>query len=115
MSRGFDLFIEEALRYRRYYEDPVGLGRMVKEIAQRRIPGAAVYIFGSVARGTYTAGSDIDVLIILPHSYSREVLDRLKAEIMLEIDAPIEVHIATREEFERWYARFIRGEELVEV
>lgn len=115
MSRGFDIFIEEALRYRRYYENPLELGRAVAAIARRRVPDARVYIFGSTARGRYTGGSDIDVLIVTPARLGREAADGLRARIVLEVDAPAEVHIASAEEFERWYRRFVREEELIEI
>lgn len=33
--------------------------------------------------------------------------DRVKALVYERIDAPIELHIASRDEFEGWYKRFI--------
>jgi len=34
-------------------------------------------------------------------------VDKVKALIYERIDVPIELHIASREEFEGWYRRFI--------
>lgn len=115
MSKGFSIFIEEAIRYRKYCENPSELGRKVKELVQRCIPNPAIYIFGSAIRGKYTAGSDIDILVVVPSKQDREMLDKLKAEIILEIDAPMEIHIATREEFEKWYRKFIDPGEIMEI
>lgn len=80
---GFDIFIEETPRYRRCYRDPVKLDRRIKEIARRLIPSTEVYIFGSVSPGQVYGWERYrcDVLIATPNSCSREVLDRLRAEI----------------------------------
>ncbi|MGC8570330.1 MAG: nucleotidyltransferase domain-containing protein [Caldivirga sp.] len=64
-------------------------------------------MFGSVVRGRYTAASDIDILIIT--NSRKEVIDALKARIYSKIDAPIQVHIVTQEQYERWYRRFINN------
>ncbi|WP_292000331.1 hypothetical protein [Caldivirga sp.] len=37
------------------------------------------------------------------------MIDALKARIYSEIDAPIQVHIVTQEQYERWYRRFINN------
>jgi predicted nucleotidyltransferase len=37
----------------------------------------------------------------------KEEATLLKAEIYKTVDAPVEIHVATREQFERWYKRFI--------
>jgi hypothetical protein len=37
----------------------------------------------------------------------KEEATLLKAEIYKTVDAPVEVHVATQEQFERWYKRFI--------
>ena len=113
---GFDIFIEETPRYRRCYRDPVKLDRRIKEIARRLIPSTEVYIFGSVSPGQVYGWERYRCL----DSYSKQLQQGGSRQIKsrdsaLEIDAPIELHIATRREFENWYARFIGRDELIEV
>jgi Nucleotidyltransferase domain. len=64
-----------------------------------------VYVFGSALTGRYTAASDVDILLVADMGKEEAVL--LKAEIYKAVDAPVEVHVATREQFEKWYKRFI--------
>ena len=57
-----------------------------------------VYVIGSVARGRYTALSDIDVLIVVPRdkvkrSLVREIMLRAIDAYSLPEDAPVELHI----------------------
>jgi len=114
-SEGFEVFVEEAKRNREHFENPAELGRRIKEVVSRRHRDAKVYIFGSTARGTYTAASDIDVLVILPGKIDRDSAARLKAEVLLEVNAPIELHVVSAEEYARWYKRFIDERELLEI
>ncbi|ABL78699.1 nucleotidyltransferase domain-containing protein [Thermofilum pendens] len=103
MSRG------SALRFLRDYRAVAGL---VKEVARRFDPEARVFVFGSAVRGDYTAASDIDVLVVT------SAVDR-KYDLMVEVyrstEAPVELHVASPEQFEKWYKRFIPPSELVEV
>ncbi|PLJ78364.1 MAG: hypothetical protein B7L53_01605 [Thermofilum sp. NZ13] len=87
----------------------------MKEVVSRHHKDAKVYIFGSTARGTYTAASDIDVLVVLPGKIDSDSAARLKAEVLLEVNAPIELHVVSTEEYARWYKRFIDERELLEI
>lgn len=102
---GFDLYIEEGREtleaFRRYRE----VAQRVKEAARRLVGDVRVYVFGSVLTGRFTAASDIDILIVA--EVDREAAARLKAEIYSQIDAPLEIHVATPEQFQRWYLRFV--------
>lgn len=84
----------------------------VKAIVKEFDPHAEVYVFGSAVRGELTAASDIDILVVT------ERVDR-KYEMMVSVykrvNAPVELHVTTRETYRRWYARFIGREELVKV
>ena len=77
------------------------------------MPGARVYLFGSYARGEATAASDVDVLVVIEESdYARA--DEVRALLRRRfLGYPLEVHVVTREQYERWYARFV--DTLVEV
>ena len=89
----------------------IAIARRVKDIIVRYDPKAKVYMFGSVVKGRHTAASDIDILVVT------ERVD-LKYDMMVEVyrslDAPIELHITTRDKFEGWYRRFI-DEEFIEI
>jgi predicted nucleotidyltransferase len=67
----------------------------------RKLKPRSIILYGSMAKGTYGVGSDIDLLIIsenFPHNF----LDRLK--LLNEINpttAPIEALGYTTEEFEK--------------
>jgi len=43
----------------------------VKSIVHEKCPAAVILLYGSVSRGTETAESDYDFLIVTPHALSR--------------------------------------------
>jgi len=88
------------------------IARKVKEVVKRVDPNARVYVFGSVVRGDFTATSDIDILVVTNDLRKKyEVM----VEVYREVDAPVELHVVTEDLMKRWYLRFIRKEEIVEV
>ena len=112
-SRIFDQYIESGREVLTHLKNYRKIAEKVKEIVKEKYDDARVLVFGSVIEGRFTALSDIDILIIC--DINREEAAELKAEIIrrLGYSTPIELHIATREEFERWYRRFIgRFEEI---
>ncbi|MCC6066810.1 MAG: nucleotidyltransferase domain-containing protein [Pyrobaculum sp.] len=73
-------------------------------------PSAEVYLFGSFARGAARPDSDVDVLLISDVLgkdllSAAEAVDRITAE--LGVKGVFEIHVATRELFEKWYRNFI--------
>ena len=73
--------------------------------ALRRLVGALrperIYVFGSQARGTARPGSDVDLLVVVPHSDEwGHRRDQLAYAVMGWPHLPIEVIIRTRGEFE---------------
>lgn len=74
----------------------------------------ALYLFGSVARDTQTAGSDVDVLAVISDDADyASVDDRLldiAYDVQLEYGVPVEVHVIRESEFK---ARRNRGEPFV--
>lgn len=86
------------------------VARKVKEVVLRYRSDARVYVFGSVVEERYTAASDIDILIVV--DVDRDEAYKIKAKIYEEVDAPIQLHIATPVQL-RWYTRFIN--KLIEV
>lgn len=86
--------------------------REVKEIIKEIDPEVQVYVFGSVVKGEYTTVSDIDVLVVT------KKID-MKYDIMVNvykrIDAPIELHVTSPEQFKRWYKKFLKPGEIEEL
>jgi predicted nucleotidyltransferase len=115
LSKGFDIYIDEGLRIRQVFDNIWEFLSDVKKQVLKLSPGAEVYLFGSVARGHYTAASDIDVLVVTD-VLDWELVDRAKAKLRrMFIDTPVELHIVDRTMFERWYKRFIGEDELVKI
>jgi len=44
---------------------------------------------------------------VVINGVSREEAYRVKAEVYRAVEAPIELHVTSSGEFERWYKRFI--------
>jgi hypothetical protein len=86
--------VEASIPFRRIVE------RYIKKIV-RTLKPKAVIIYGSAAKGSYGAGSDIDILVI-SENLPKNFLERLKT--LYEIDttnAPIQPIAYTPQEFER--------------
>jgi predicted nucleotidyltransferase len=115
LSKGFDIYIDEGLRIRQVFDNIWELLSDVKEQVLKLFPGAEVYLFGSVARGRYTAASDIDILVLTDVT-DWELVDRAKAKLRrMFIDTPVELHVVDRTMFEKWYKRFIGEDELIKI
>ncbi len=67
------------------------------------VPGVEVYVVGGVAEEKTTVYSDIDILIVVPEGVDRKnlyvkTITKAMDKHGLPLDAPVELHIATREE-----------------
>ena len=106
MSKQSDIRYLELLRdYRRVAGE-------VKRIVREIDPRAEVYVFGSVVKGRFTGASDIDILVVT------DMVDKrydFMVRVYKTVDAPVELHVASPEQFERWYRRFIASDELVRI
>lgn len=91
------------------YQD---LFKRIKEIITSYDPNAKVYVFGSLVRGKFTAASDIDILVITERI---DMKYKMMVSVYSKIKEPVELHITTKEIFERWYKRFVPENELVEI
>ncbi|MDG6931000.1 MAG: nucleotidyltransferase domain-containing protein [Nitrososphaerota archaeon] len=71
-----------------------------------------MFVLGSVAKGRYTASSDIDLLVALDLNADERA--QLMAGVFMAMpNAPIELHITDEKGWCNWYSRFI--DDLVEV
>lgn len=94
------------------FRNYIKVASRIKEIVRSIDPDVRVYVFGSVVRGTATAASDIDIMVVT------RMIER-KYEIMVKVyktvEENVELHVITEEILEKWYKRFISSEELIEV
>jgi len=81
--------------------------------AARKIVGECeVYVFGSVVEGTWTGGSDVDILIVSDNIPKRnkergEIKAKIEDEACLPPIHPFEIHLVRKEEAQ-WYWRHIK-------
>ena len=101
------MYLEEGKRALEYLSDPLSTARKVKGVLRSIREDISVYLFGSSLEGRYTAASDIDILAVVEGGLSEGERARIKALVYSAIDAPIELHVITRDELERWYSRFV--------
>jgi predicted nucleotidyltransferase len=100
MSISQDYELTRLSKLRNYQEVLKQLKILVRGID----PEARIIFFGSVLRGDYTASSDIDIIVI-PSVMAFK--DKITLAVWRSLDAPVELHIITKEQFEEWYLRFI--------
>lgn len=106
MSTGFELYIKSGKKALEQLGNYKEIAKDVAKMVRGSWRDARIYVFGSVIEGRYTAGSDIDILVVVD-GVGREEADSLKAKIYKSIDAPLEIHVASSAELENWYSRFI--------
>ncbi|MEM2297025.1 MAG: nucleotidyltransferase domain-containing protein [Ignisphaera sp.] len=115
MSKEFEAYIIYAKELERFFRNLQSILSSVKRDIEKVEPRSKVYLFGSVARGWYTYASDVDILVVLENLGCVDV-DALKIYIKSRYRGyPIELHIVDRQTFEKWYKRFIKPEELIEI
>ncbi len=100
MSISQDYELTRLSKLRNYQEVLKQLKILVRGID----PEARIIFFGSVLRGDYTASSDIDIIVI-PSVMAFK--DKITLAVWRSLDAPVELHIITKEQFDEWYLRFI--------
>ncbi|ABL78391.1 nucleotidyltransferase domain-containing protein [Thermofilum pendens] len=90
---------------RRWREYAEAVAKAAKDLR----PDAEVYVVGSVAEGRATVLSDIDILVVLEKAGNEDrkylpadIVDRAVEKYSLPVDAPVEIHVASREELARW-------------
>ena len=77
------------------------LGEIVRRLVQFYHP-ERVYLFGSAARGDASADSDYDFMVVVSDDTPVEVRSSPGVfKALLDIDAPIDVLVWRREEFDR--------------
>jgi len=78
---------------------------VLDEVVDRLVNGLhpeRIYLFGSQARGQAGAGSDLDLLVVVPESdLPRHKREAQSYDLLWGIAQPVDVIVLTREEFDR--------------
>ncbi len=101
-----DKFVAET--YKLLMENWRSVAEKVAETCLELCDQCKVYVIGSVARGTATALSDLDVLVVLPESCEPITLRKeLLRKVIWKIpyDYPLNLHVIEKGREERWLAR----------
>ena len=79
--------------------------KTLQEIVERLVRGLQpdrIYLFGSQVTGQADAGSDIDLLLVVPESdLPRHRREALSYDLLWGLPVPVDVIVLTRAEFER--------------
>ena len=111
-------FIETLTRRRRMLEEWGVWAERIAGVAREVLPGARVYVVGSIVRGDYVASSDVDILIVSENApESARERARIKASIEEHLGLPyyhpFEIHILKPSEATNYLRR--TGGHIVEV
>jgi predicted nucleotidyltransferase len=78
---------------------------ILDEVVSRLVRGLQpekIYLFGSQARGNPPPGSDIDLLVIVPHSdLPRHRREAHSYDLLWGLTTPVDVIVLTHDEFQR--------------
>ena len=78
---------------------------VIDEIVERIVAAAnpvRVLLFGSAARGTMSAHSDVDVLVVVPDGVPIRAMAQELHVRMLGVDVPVDIVVATPSVLERY-------------
>ena len=102
-------FLKEVFEERKkYFENLEEYCEEIKKIIKTLVPGAKIYLFGSIIRNEFSIGlSDIDIAIVSDKFSDRD--KKLKIFGILTkrfFYSPFEFHLLTKEQWD-FYRRFI--------
>ncbi len=107
-----DLLIEGKKRKEKYFKNYKFYCQEIKKEAKKILgENVKVLVFGSLVKRNWTLQSDIDVLIIsdnLPEDFEERGKIRTKIKSKIDPFSPFQLHLVTKEEFEKWYKNFIK-------
>jgi HEPN domain-containing protein/predicted nucleotidyltransferase len=78
---------------------------LLAELVARILPVARperIILFGSAARGTMHAHSDLDVMVVKPEPFDYDELTDALEDAVYDLPVPVDVLVATPEELERY-------------
>jgi len=104
-----DILLEEAKENRVYFDNYLKYLKMIKKEVRKVLKDVKVFIFGSILKGKFNPASDIDVLIV-SKSLDSSKKSLVKSLLYKKIGffSPFEFHLASDEEYDKWYKNFIK-------
>ncbi|MEM2523123.1 MAG: nucleotidyltransferase domain-containing protein [Candidatus Bathyarchaeia archaeon] len=96
-----DILVKAALERRKAFKNLHEKLETIKRVVKKLDPQAQIYLFGSVAEGTYTYSSDIDILVVTRLPPAEVHAELWKAQI----GEPFEIHVQTPEKVELYRAK----------
>jgi hypothetical protein len=111
--KAIDIALESFKHREKYILNYEKIAKKIKRVAIEffKDKNVKVIVFGSVVKKTYTPLSDIDILIVSDKAkLTLEELATIRLKIkesLKDFSPPIEIHVANRERFERWYKKFL--------
>ena len=81
--------------------NPKTINLLVRSIVSAVHP-LRIILFGSAARGEFQAGSDIDVLVVMPAGVHRRHTSQLLYRRIRGIGVPFDILVATPEDLEKY-------------
>ncbi len=113
MSKNFyELVLEVAKENEKLLRNWRSLAKQVARIVKELYPGARVFVTGSVVRGEAIMGSDIDIVVALPHEPGPREAARIIAHIWERLGPPdthpVEIHVVSEKQLNMY-------KELVEI
>lgn len=107
MSRSYsDVLLETMLERRRLLRSWRRLAESIARVIREAYPRARVYLAGSLARGEWTAASDIDILVVLDHEptprEAARIIEYVWEKLSLPPNHPLEIHVVGPTSLERY-------------
>lgn len=109
----FEILQEIWQENKKYFQNYKLYCQKIKKEAEKLLGVVKVLVFGSIVRGEFTPKSDIDILIIsenLPEGQEKRGKIRTKIKSNVGPFSPFQIHLATPEEYQGWYQKFIKGD-----
>ncbi len=110
MKSLYKILAKESQKSRKYFQNCIFYAKEIKKTIKELYKDAKVLVFGSAIRQKYHPDSDIDILIIsskIPQDLFKQAEIKIKIKEKFS-DAPFELHLATPQEYETWYKKFIK-------
>lgn len=111
-----DLLIQQKKENEKYFKNPQKYASLIKRKAEELLGKVKVYLFGSVVKGNWTPGSDIDILVV-SDNFDDKKGGEIRAKLLEAVGffSPFEIHLITKKIFENWYKKFIKEGEILEI
>ena len=107
MSKSYsDILLETMLERASILRNWRKIAGRVADAVREVCPEARVYVTGSVVRGMWIAASDVDIIVVLPHSptmrEAAQIIEHVWSRLGLPPGHPLEIHVVGPKDLERY-------------